>query len=192
MTYLTPTAAYSELVPTFIGYLSAQDEPQPLVDARNLHEFLNVETQFKDWIKRRIADYGFVEGVDYTCCSNLSSGENQSLSRFWGGHNHVDYHLSLDMAKELAMVERSDKGREVRRYFIAVERAVREQEIPALTRHTQAEAARLADLVEALQDEYCRRMPDMARLLRYRGMGLTYAEIGKLLDLSKRSVARRV
>lgn len=188
-TLLSHSAA-GQLIPVFDGILN--DEHQPLVDARALHEFLGSGQMFATWIKARVAEYQFAEGIDYARLTEIESGKHQGLKSFFGGNNRVDYHLSLDMAKELAMVERSDKGREVRRYFIAVERAARELEIPAITRKAQAEAERLGGLVEELQDEYCRRMPEMAALLRYRAMGLSHREIGKLLDMPRRSVARRV
>ena len=90
------------------------------------------------------------------------------------------------------MVERSDKGREVRRYFIAVERAARELEIPAITRKAQAENRHLQARIEELQDAYARAHPDDMKLLRYRGMGLTHAEIGLLLKLSRQSIGHRL
>lgn len=182
MSNLSP-ALSGDLIPVFDGILNG--EHQPLVDARTLHEFLGVGRMFQHWIKERIKDYGFAQDIDFVELPVLAN------RGFWQT-NITEYHLSLDMAKELAMVERSDKGREVRRYFIAVERAARELEIPAITRKAQAEAERLGELVEELQGEYCRRMPQMADILRYRGMGLSQREIGKLLDMPRRSVARRV
>jgi len=88
----------------------------PTCSARDLHEFLQVQTQFKDWIARRIEEYEFEESRDF-CCSNLSGKKEGS-----GGHNRKDYHLSLDMAKELSMVERTEKGKQARQYFIECER----------------------------------------------------------------------
>jgi len=88
----------------------------PTCNARDLHEFLEVQTQFKDWIARRIEEYDFEEDKDF-CCSNLSGKKEGS-----GGHNRKDYHLSLDMAKELSMVERTEKGKQARQYFIECER----------------------------------------------------------------------
>ena len=88
------------------------------VNARELWTFLEVKTQFKDWIVRRINEYGFAEGEDF-CCSNLSRKNRQ------GGHNRKEYIITLDMAKELAMVENNDKGRQARQYFIEVEKNAR-------------------------------------------------------------------
>jgi len=93
------------------------------VDARSVHDALEVTTRFADWMKRRIEEFGFVENEDF-CFSNLSSKTGS------GGHNRVDYLLSIDMAKELAMVERTEIGRKMRRYFIECEKKlVRQAEI---------------------------------------------------------------
>lgn len=87
-------------------------EVQKTVDGRSLHAFLQAGTDFKDWIARRIADYGFAEGADF----------GSFLGESIGGRPPKEYTLSLDMAKELAMVERTPKGKEARQYFIDCER----------------------------------------------------------------------
>lgn len=104
-----PSAA---LIPVFDGKL--QDQPAQLCNARDLHTYLQSAQQFADWIKKRIEQYGFVEGEDF-CFINLRSKGR-------GGHNRTDYHLTLDTAKELAMVENNEQGRQVRRYFIKLEK----------------------------------------------------------------------
>lgn len=85
--------------------------------ARELHKFLEVKTQFKDWIARRIEDFNFREGEDF--CSDL--GESS------GGRPSKEYFLTLSMAKELCMVERTPKGKEARLYFIECERVAKEK-----------------------------------------------------------------
>ncbi|MGX3067715.1 antA/AntB antirepressor family protein, partial [Ursidibacter arcticus] len=102
-------------ITTFTG--SLQNQPTQLINARELHERLQITTKFQDWIKRRISDYNFIENEDYTCFSNLRSSENKGFSGFWGGQNKIDYHITLDMAKELCMLERSELGRKARRHF---------------------------------------------------------------------------
>lgn len=87
---------------------------RPTVSGRELHEALEVKTAYKDWFPR-MCEYGFSEGVDYARCSNLSS-ENQH-----GGQNKIDHQLTIPMAKELCMLQRTDKGKQMRQYFIAVE-----------------------------------------------------------------------
>lgn len=89
------------------------------VNARDLHDFLEVGKDFATWIKDRIEQYGFVENQDFVCSPFLGSNGR-------GGHNRKDYHLSIDMAKELAMVERNDKGKQARLYFIECERRAKE------------------------------------------------------------------
>jgi len=83
-----------------------------LVDARALHRFLEVEARFNDWIARRVSEYGFQEGEDFYSVLSKSSG----------GRPGREYRITLDMGKELAMVERNDKGRQARRYFIECEK----------------------------------------------------------------------
>ena len=92
------------------------------VNARDLHVFLEVGRDFSNWIKDRIDEYGFLENQDFVCSPNLASKGR-------GGHNRIDYHLTLDMAQELGMVERNDKGREIRRYFIACRKRLLDQGI---------------------------------------------------------------
>lgn len=87
------------------------------VNARSLYDFLEIETQFKDWISRRISEYGFIENTDYLSFA-------QKRAKPMGGRPSVEYHITIDMAKELSMVERNDKGREARKYFIECEKIV--------------------------------------------------------------------
>ena len=89
------------------------------VDARELHEFLESKQKFSDWIQNRIENYSFVENQDYIVFHN--STKNSA-----GGRPATEYHITLDMAKELSMVERTEKGREARRYFIECERIVKQ------------------------------------------------------------------
>lgn len=83
-------------------------------DARELHSRLQVGRDFSNWIKDRIEQYGFIEGEDYS--PNLAN-----RSDWKAGKRRIDYHLTLDMAKELAMIENNEIGRQVRRYFIRAE-----------------------------------------------------------------------
>lgn len=101
------------LVPVFTGAI--QNQSVQLCNARDLHQFLEIGTKFADWINGRIKQYGFIQGEDYF----LNSG-NRSDNK--PGRGRTEYHLTLDMAKELAMVENNDKGRQIRRYFISLER----------------------------------------------------------------------
>ena len=108
----------SQLIPVFNGTIA--NETALLCNARDLHAFLGVKKVFAAWITNRISEYEFIENQDYILLSNLGK---QTSGR--GGHNRKDYHITLDTAKELAMVERNEKGRQIRRYFIECEKKLR-------------------------------------------------------------------
>lgn len=84
----------------------------PTVLARDLHEALEVKTSYKDWFPR-MCEYGFQEGKDF--CSFLSEST--------GGRRAADHQITLSMAKELCMLQRSEKGKQFRQYFIQIEEA---------------------------------------------------------------------
>ena len=137
-----PAAAPGVALPVFVQTLQpVQDGIVPVrlavvgsatvltVDARELHGFLGVGKDFSTWIKDRIGQYGFCEGVDYTVGSGLSapiSGSPKARVQ-----ETKEYAISLDMAKELAMVERTERGKQARQYFIECERKLHAQPAPA-------------------------------------------------------------
>lgn len=86
------------------------DSDNPTVSGRELHEKLEIKTAYKDWFPR-MCEYGFEEGKDF--CSFLS----ESI----GGRPSTNHVLTIDMAKEICMLQRNEKGKMFRQYFIAVE-----------------------------------------------------------------------
>lgn len=98
---------------------------QRAVNARDLHAFLESKQDFSTWIKNRIEQYGFIENQDY----QILAPQNYGAS--WGGNNKIEYALSIDMAKELSMVERTQKGKQARQYFIACEEKLQEVMSPS-------------------------------------------------------------
>ena len=112
--------------------------PNGKIDARQLHQFLGVQQQFKDWISRRIDKYDFIEGIEYdivdydvSAAPKRAAGilEASEAINLKSGANKTDYQISIGMAKELGMLENSEKGKQIRKYFIAVEaEAYRQQE----------------------------------------------------------------
>ena len=88
------------------------DTDKPTVSGRELHKALEVKTAYKDWFPR-MCEYGFTEGEDF--CSNLSEST--------GGRPSTDHQLTIPMAKEICMLQRNDKGKQFRQYFIRVEEA---------------------------------------------------------------------
>ena len=89
------------------------DTDNPTVSGRELHEALEVETRYNDWFKR-MSEYGFTEGEDFY--SNLSKTSD-------GGRPSTDHQLTIPMAKEICMLQRNEKGKQFRQYFIKVEAA---------------------------------------------------------------------
>lgn len=88
---------------------------RPTVLGRELHDMLGVNSNYTTWFNR-MCDYGFKEHVDFeTCFPNLES-ENQH-----GGQNKVDHQLTIPMAKEICMLQRTERGKECRQYFIKIE-----------------------------------------------------------------------
>lgn len=88
------------------------DSEQPTVSARDLHEGLGIKSKYADWFKNMSA-YGFTENIDYTTFSkNLENGGRI-----------IEHIISVDMAKQICMIQRSEKGRLYRQYFLNLEKA---------------------------------------------------------------------
>lgn len=122
------------------------------VSARELHEKLNIGTKFATWFPR-MAEYGFVEGTDFiTCYPNLGS-ENH------GGQNMVDYNISVDMAKQICMIQRTPEGKQVRQYLIDLEKAWNTPEL-VMARGLKAAQAMIEKKNEiiAMQDSRIQQM----------------------------------
>lgn len=88
---------------------------QLTVLARDLHEFLELGTKFNDWFKRMLK-YGFDENIDYVAVTQKKVTAQGNKSEY------IDYQLTLDMAKEISMIQRNEKGKQARRYFIETEK----------------------------------------------------------------------
>lgn len=94
-----------------------------VVSARELHQFLMIGKDFSNWIKDRIEKYEFVENQDFEVFAK--NGENSK-----GGRPSIEYAITIDMAKELSMVENNEQGRMARKYFIECEKRLREARKP--------------------------------------------------------------
>ena len=112
------------------------------VNARELHAFLEVQTRFNDWIARRVKDYGFTENIDYVCLTQKRVTQTSEGKE--GAAVEQVHYVSLDMAKELAMVERNEKGRQARRYFIECEKQLNAQQSQSPTTYLEALEALIA------------------------------------------------
>ena len=158
-------------------------QTQQTVNARELHAFLENRDHFSTWIKDRISQYGFVENQDFV----IASGNSEAIR---GGHNRLDYFLSLDMAKELSMVERNAKGKQARQYFIDCEKRLSGSLLP----QTFSEALRLAaDLAERNQQqaaqiaELAPKAEALARIEVAQG-DLTVTQAAKMLKMQPKQL----
>ena len=94
--------------------VTLNDNHEPVVSGRQLHEALEVKTPYSMWFDRMV-EYGFTENQDF-----LLNNFVKQTGR--GGHNKVDHVIKLDMAKEIAMIQRTERGKRVRQYFIQIEK----------------------------------------------------------------------
>ena len=104
------------------------DNDHPGVSGRELHQFLEVGTRYNDWFSR-MCEYGFTEGMDF--CSKMSEST--------GGRPATDHRLTINMAKELCMIQRTARGKQARQYFLTLEAAWNTPE------QVMARALKLAD-----------------------------------------------
>ena len=128
--------------------IKVNENQEPIVSGRMLHEFLEVKTQYKDWFPRMV-EYGFIEGLDFSSI----------LSESTGGRPKQDHAIKLDMAKEIAMIQRTDKGKQARQYFIQVEKdynspekimaralQIAQQELSTLRLENKVQSQQIAEL----------------------------------------------
>ena len=150
------------------------ENDRPTVSGRELHEFLEVGTQYKDWFPRMV-EYGFIEGLDFS----------SFLSESTGGRPATDHQLTIEMSKEIAMIQRNEKGKQARQYFIALEkqwntpeavmaRALKMAETTIKTLQTTVIEQRpkviFADAVSASKTSIL--VGDMAKLLKQNGVDM--------------------
>jgi anti-repressor protein len=95
--------------------VTLNDKHEPVVSGRQLHEALGVKTRYNDWFNR-MTEYGFIENQDYLAITQ------KRVTAQGNSTNQVDHVIKLDMAKEIAMIQRTERGKQVRQYFIQVEK----------------------------------------------------------------------
>lgn len=92
------------------------ESEQPTVSARELHEGLEIKSNYTTWFNR-MCEYGFEVNIDFK--TRFPKMESESH----GGQNMIDHEISIDMAKQICMIQRTDKGKQYRQYFIDLEKA---------------------------------------------------------------------
>ena len=129
---------------------------QPTVSARDLHEALEINTRFNDWFSR-MAEYGFENGVEFQLTrknEKVRLEGNREVKR-----DIMDYQISVDMAKQICMIQRSEKGKQYRQYFIDLEKAWNTPE------QIFARALKMADQkIEKLKETNAGLLEDVERM----------------------------
>ena len=126
------------------------DTEQPTVSARDLHNGLEINTRFNDWFSR-MTEYGFESGKDFY--------SKMSKTSETGGRPAIDYQISVDMAKQICMIQRSEKGKQYRQYFIDLEKAWNTPE------QIFARALKMADQkIEKLKESNAGLLEDVERM----------------------------
>lgn len=98
-----------QLIKTF-----TKEDGAVAVDGRDLHEFLEIDTPYTQWFERML-EYGFDENTDFV-------GLSQKSEKPRGGRPQINHALTLDMAKEISMLQRNERGKQARQYFLDMER----------------------------------------------------------------------
>jgi len=112
---------------------------------RDLHEFLEINTPYKKWFDR-MSEYGFEENADFA----VMDKNVQDDTAFGGFRSLTDHVMTIDMAKEISMIQRNEKGKQARQYFIALEKAWNSPEM-VMKRALQIADRKIIDLQERIQ-----------------------------------------
>lgn len=123
--------------------VETNENMEVVVSGRELHEKLGIETPFKKWIDRMV-EYGFTENIDF-----VTVGQKCPIAN--GGYQaRTDYIIKLDMAKEICMIQRNEKGKMFRQYFIQVEKDYNspERTIQRALLYSQAQVKKLEAKIE--------------------------------------------
>lgn len=169
--------------------VQTNDEQEPIISARDLYEFLEVNSKYNDWFNR-MTEYGFSEDIDFQAIAQKKVTAQGNETTF------IDHALKLDMAKEISMIQRNEKGKEARQYFISVEREYNSPE------KIMARALRIADetinrlsLVTKKQEQVIGELKPKAdyvdRILKNPGL-VTITQIAKDYGMSGSSLNKKL
>lgn len=136
-----------ELVP-----VQKQKDGSVVVSGRDLHDFLDVKTKYADWFKR-MSEYGFDENVDFAVFLKNEKDD----TAFGGSRKITDHAMTLDMAKEISMIQRTERGKQARQYFIQVEKMYKQNQLPQTPEEklalTMQVTNRLNDRMSRVEDD---------------------------------------
>lgn len=123
--------------------VQTNENNEQVVSGRDLHKFLEVGTRYNDWINKRVREYGFIENIDFVAITQKKVTAQGNASEY------IDHLLKINMAKELAMIENSEKGKVIRKYFIKCEEAWNSPEM-ILSRANQLSARMIENYTQKI------------------------------------------
>ena len=123
--------------------VQTNENNEQVVSGRDLHKFLEVGTRYNDWINKRVREYGFIENIDFIAITQKKVTAQGNASEY------IDHLLKINMAKELAMIENSEKGKVIRKYFIKCEEAWNSPEM-ILSRANQLSARMIENYTQKI------------------------------------------
>lgn len=171
-------------ITTFQGVIANQ--PTLLVNARELHTRLQISTRFDTWIQRRISEYNFTPELDFIERSILGN-------RGFFKTETKEYHITLDMAKELCMLERSELGQQARRYFIQMEKEALQARqalaLPAPKNTVEISTEKYIELLET-QNTLLKQTLAIEKPTRKPNTPLTLAEKQQILQLAEKGLTK--
>ena len=152
-----------ELVP-----VQKQKDGSVVVSGRDLHGFLEVQTPYTKWLNR-MSEYGFDENVDFVVIDKIVHDD----TAFGGSRKITDHAMTLDMAKEISMIQRTERGKQARQYFIQVEKRYKQQQLPQTPEEklalTMQVTNRLNDRMSRVEDDidYIKNKSEIDSTQRY-------------------------
>ncbi|EHN14126.1 antA/AntB antirepressor family protein [Clostridium sporogenes] len=175
--------------------ITINEDGERLVSARDLHKSLDISKRFSAWVETYIKEsneYGFIKNIDFTSVLSstvVNNGATREIN---------DYAITLDMAKEISMLSKTQKGKEIRRYFINIEKNYR-KEIKVLQEKAYKKIGQLEMEVQALKDKIpkpvliAKREIDVIALFNYineiSGDGLLFDEMYYKIDRNKETLS---
>ena len=164
--------------------IKTNENGKQLVSARELHEFLEITERFTQWFTKRVEKYGFIENEDFTGVKTftlVNNGANRELQ---------DYVITVDMAKELSMIQNTEKGKQARRYFIECEKKLKEvtqQRLPKTYKEALLELIKAEEEKERLEAENRIMIPKAEFYDDVAGSkdAISIGEVAKMLGIRK-------
>lgn len=146
------------------------DDERITFSARELHEFLEITERFSSWFER-MKQYGFEEGIDFTGVKKLTPVNNGAKIQL------QDYQITIDMAKEIAMIQRNEKGKQARQYFLEIEKRWNDPE------HIMARALQISEKRNKILEQEKQELLPLAEYARAIGKVDGLMMIGDLAAL---------